>query len=127
MTSTPFPHAVPKGEAMSETPPYEQRSGENRRQHSSPFADPKLWVSFSAILLTIFLALFGYIATQLAQISATVQAVSLVTTKNETQIEQLKRELDQLRAEKQMLEARLIPLEKKTERLEAILTLNDRR
>lgn len=66
----------------SETP---GRRESDRQQ--SPWNDPRLWVAVCGIMLTIVLALLGFISSQLAQINASVKAtndaVLIVTTKQE--------------------------------------------
>jgi hypothetical protein len=81
MTVTDFfavPLARPEDTTMAEEHE-ERRSGSDRRSESalrapSPWVDPRLWLTAMGLLLTVALAVLGYIAAQLQSINTSVQA-----------------------------------------------------
>lgn len=80
---------IGKGEAGVEMP--------DRRE--SAFNDPRFWVSVTAILLTVSLAVLGFIATQLSSISTDVRAMVVTGASQGKDIEALKKENVELRQE----------------------------
>lgn len=73
-------------------------------RRESAFNDPRFWVSVTAVLLTISLAVLGYIASQLSSISSDVRAMVVTTTKQTQEIEALRK--DQARNEQEIADLR---------------------
>lgn len=74
-------HTAAQTDAMDEERD-ERRSGTDRRSHSG-WSDPKTWVSIVAVLLSIVIALSGYLAATLSTIKDNVQTIVVSTAKQE--------------------------------------------
>jgi septal ring factor EnvC (AmiA/AmiB activator) len=80
----------------------ERRSGDDRRESAPPvavkppsaWADPRTWISICGILLTICLAIGGFIASKLSSIDSAMQHLLVsqteTTTRQTEQINQLR-------------------------------------
>jgi hypothetical protein len=55
----------------------------------SAFNDPRFWVSVTAVLLTLSLFVFGFIATQLIAISAKLETANIVNTRQDERVKVL--------------------------------------
>jgi hypothetical protein len=72
----------------------DRREGEADRRHPetvSAWRDPRLWLTFSGLLLTVGMALLGFIASMLISISAAVKTTNdLVLTETTRQAAEIK-------------------------------------
>lgn len=84
-------------------------------RRDTAFNDPRFWVSVTAILLTISLAVLGFIATQLSSISSDLRAMVVATNSNTKEIESLRKDLTRLEGENDALK-RLVDDNEKTQR-----------
>jgi septal ring factor EnvC (AmiA/AmiB activator) len=62
---------------------------ERRAPAPTAWQDPRFYLSAASVLLTIVLALFGYIATQISTISATLATLSRDSGKQDVRIDKL--------------------------------------
>lgn len=73
-------------------------------RRESAFNDPRFWVSVTAVLLTLSLAVFGFIATMLISISANIQNMALIGTQHTERITVLQRQIDEAKTDLKALE-----------------------
>ena len=65
----------------------------------SAFNDPRFWVSVTAVLLTLSIFIFGFIATQLISINAKVGLADLANTRQDERVKVLEEANRDLRQE----------------------------
>lgn len=84
-------------------------------KRESAFNDPRFWVSVTAIMLTLELAVFGFIAARLISIDNTLSMYMLMSTEQKTKIEGLEKDVAEGKAEREKLKV-LIDDNEKTQR-----------
>jgi len=83
------PKACEGGDALAENGQAKYDGPDRRTGAVSAWQDPRFYLSAAALLLTIVLALFGYIATQISTISATLATLSRDSGKQDVRLDKL--------------------------------------
>jgi hypothetical protein len=101
-----------EGAALAEEQQSDRRSGDDRRaspqeqaaKSPSAWSDPRTWVSICGILLTICMAIGGFLMAKLSSIEAAMQALLISTTVTTTQHNE---RISQLQADNAKLHAQI--------------------
>jgi len=70
----------------------------------SAFNDPRFWVSVTAVLLTLSIFIFGFIATQLISINAKIELANMANTRQDERVKVLEDDNRELRSDVKSLE-----------------------
>jgi len=70
----------------------------------SAFNDPRFWVSVTAVLLTLSIFIFGFIATQLIAINAKIESANMANTRQDERVKVLEDENREQRGDIKALE-----------------------
>ena len=86
----------------------------------SAWKDPKTWLTICGLALTFCIFLFTFIASRLNSIDSAMTALVVATTKNTTEVEQLKRDVTQLQNDGKTQEQINATIRDRLAKLEAI-------